>query len=60
MSGAVSQFFSIRVVKQLTIAEGYETRFGVCYVDYEGGQKRYPKRSAQEIRRIFESYMGKA
>ncbi|KAI9753957.1 MAG: hypothetical protein M4579_004917, partial [Chaenotheca gracillima] len=28
-------------------AEGYETRFGVTYVDYNGGQKRYPKKSAK-------------
>lgn len=40
-------------------SEGYETRFGVCYVDYEGGQKRYPKKSAQETRELFEQYIGK-
>ena len=33
--------------------------FGVCYVDYEGGQKRFPKKSAQEIRQIFGQYIGK-
>jgi len=36
-------------------AEGYETRFGVCYVDYNGGQKRTPKKSAKEIGGIFAS-----
>jgi len=36
-------------------AEGYETRFGVTYVDYEGGQKRYLKKSAKVIGPIFES-----
>ena len=41
-------------------AEGYETRFGVTYVDYEGGQKRYPKKSAKELKGIFEQYIGKA
>ena len=40
-------------------AEGYETRFGVTYVDYEGGQKRYPKRSARELKAIFEEFVGK-
>jgi beta-glucosidase len=30
-------------------AEGYETRFGVTFVDYEGGQKRYPKKSARVV-----------
>ncbi|KAK3713368.1 hypothetical protein LTR37_008560 [Vermiconidia calcicola] len=36
-------------------AEGYETRFGVTFVDYEGGQKRYPKKSARVIGEIFSS-----
>lgn len=35
-------------------AEGYETRFGVTYVDYEGGQKRFPKKSAREIGQTFD------
>lgn len=38
-------------------AEGYETRFGVCYVDYKGGQKRFPKKSARAIGEIFDSLM---
>ncbi|MCJ1309633.1 hypothetical protein MMC25_003293 [Agyrium rufum] len=41
-------------------AEGYETRFGVTYVDYEGGQKRYPKKSAKEIGSIFAQHIKKA
>lgn len=40
-------------------AEGYETRFGVTYVDYENGQQRYPKKSALELRNIFDRYIGK-
>ncbi|EKG18229.1 Glycoside hydrolase family 1 [Macrophomina phaseolina MS6] len=40
-------------------AEGYETRFGVCYVDYKGGQKRYPKKSARAIGEIFDALMRK-
>ncbi|KAK4626183.1 Beta-glucosidase 1B [Fulvia fulva] len=36
-------------------AEGYETRFGVTYVDYTGGQKRYPKKSARVIGEVFSS-----
>ncbi|KAK5558312.1 hypothetical protein LTR46_003561 [Exophiala xenobiotica] len=40
-------------------AEGYETRFGVTYVDYENGQKRYPKKSALELKNIFDQYVGK-
>jgi len=40
-------------------ADGYETRFGVTYVDYKGGQKRYPKKSAKEIGKIFDSLIKK-
>jgi len=40
-------------------AEGYETRFGVTFVDYAGGQKRYPKKSAKEIGNIFDRLIEK-
>ena len=40
-------------------AEGYDTRFGVTYVDYDNDQKRYPKKSALEIKKIFDQYIGK-
>lgn len=41
-------------------AEGYETRFGVTYVDYENDQKRIPKKSAKTIGEIFNRYIQKA
>ncbi|PMD24358.1 glycoside hydrolase family 1 protein [Hyaloscypha hepaticicola] len=40
-------------------AEGYETRFGVTYVDYKGGQKRFPKKSAKSIGPMFEALIKK-
>jgi beta-glucosidase len=40
-------------------AEGYETRFGVTFVDYEGGQRRMPKKSARTIGPLFESLIKK-
>ena len=40
-------------------ADGYETRFGVTYVDYQNGQTRHPKKSALEIQKIFAQYVGK-
>lgn len=40
-------------------AEGYETRFGVTYVDYEGGQKRYPKKSAKSLGPFFDALIKK-
>lgn len=42
-----------RFVSNFEWAEGYETRFGVTYVDYEGGQKRYPKKSAKAVAENF-------
>ena len=36
-------------------ADGYETRFGVTFVDYKGEQKRYPKKSAKVIGELFRS-----
>jgi beta-glucosidase len=41
-------------------AEGYETRFGVTFVDYENDQKRIPKKSAKVIHEIFDQYIEKA
>ena len=38
-------------------AEGYETRFGVCFVDYKNGQKRIPKKSAKTIKTFFANHM---
>jgi beta-glucosidase len=40
-------------------AEGYETRFGVTFVDYKGGQKRFPKKSAKSIGPMFEALIKK-
>lgn len=51
--------FSASVCSNFEWAEGYTTRFGVTYVDYKGGQKRYPKKSAREISKIFEKYIKK-
>lgn len=40
-------------------AEGYETRFGVTFVDYANGQKRYPKKSARSLKPLFDSLIKK-
>ncbi|KAK7540898.1 glycoside hydrolase superfamily [Phyllosticta citribraziliensis] len=41
-------------------ADGYETRFGVCYVDYEGGQRRIPKKSAKVVGKTFNTLIGES
>jgi hypothetical protein len=38
-------------------AEGYQTRFGVTYVDFEHGQARHPKKSATVVGDLFCSLM---
>ncbi|KFY17938.1 hypothetical protein V492_00267 [Pseudogymnoascus sp. VKM F-4246] len=40
-------------------AEGYKTRFGVTFVDYEGGQKRFPKKSAKVVGPFFDKLIKK-
>ncbi|KAI1862476.1 hypothetical protein JX265_009190 [Neoarthrinium moseri] len=41
-------------------AEGYETRFGCCHVDYENGQVRTPKESAKKMKPLFDSLIAKS
>ncbi|KAM1753108.1 hypothetical protein ACFX1T_005577 [Malus domestica] len=46
-SGAkVKGYFAWSILDNFEWAEGYRSRFGLNYVDYEGGLTRYPKRSA--------------
>ncbi|RYP71673.1 hypothetical protein DL771_004624 [Monosporascus sp. 5C6A] len=40
-------------------AEGYETRFGSTYVDYNDNQKRYPKKSGLKMKALFDSLIKK-
>jgi beta-glucosidase len=41
-------------------AEGFETRFGVTFVDYKNGQQRFPKKSAKAMKGLFDSLMLKS
>ncbi|RMD44884.1 hypothetical protein DV735_g355, partial [Chaetothyriales sp. CBS 134920] len=41
-------------------AEGYETRFGVTFVDFEHDQERHLKKSALALKGIFEEFIAKA
>jgi beta-glucosidase/6-phospho-beta-glucosidase/beta-galactosidase len=36
-------------------AEGYQTRFGVTYIDFKDGQARHPKQSATVVGDLFRS-----
>lgn len=55
----VGGYFAWSLLDNFEWAEGYETRFGVTYVDYENGQTRYPKKSAKHLKPLFESLVRK-
>jgi beta-glucosidase len=55
----VHGYFAWSLLDNFEWAEGYETRFGVTYVDYEHDQKRYPKKSAQHLAPLFEGLIRK-
>jgi beta-glucosidase len=55
----VRGYFAWSLLDNFEWADGYETRFGVCFVDYENGQKRHPKNSARSLKPLFESLVRK-
>lgn len=55
----VKGYFVWSLMDNFEWAEGYVTRFGVCYVDYENGQKRYPKASAKILKPLFDELIKK-
>lgn len=55
----VRGYFAWSLLDNFEWADGYRTRFGVCYVDYENGQKRIPKKSAKMLALLFDSLMEK-
>lgn len=50
----VKGYFAWSLMDNFEWAEGYRTRFGTCYVDYDDGQKRYPKKSALHLKGLFD------
>ncbi|RDA87994.1 hypothetical protein CP532_3446 [Ophiocordyceps camponoti-leonardi (nom. inval.)] len=55
----VRGYFAWSLMDNFEWADGYRTRFGVCFVDYEDGQKRYPKKSALSLKPLFDELVGK-
>ena len=47
--------FSLPLLPSLhcTGADGFATRFGITYVDYKDGQKRYPKDSFRYLSKLW-------
>ncbi|KAL6298950.1 beta-glucosidase 1B [Sparassis latifolia] len=54
----IRAYFGWSLLDNFEWADGYVTRFGVTYVDYET-QKRYPKASAKFICQWFKEYVEK-
>ncbi|KAI5465626.1 glycoside hydrolase superfamily [Mariannaea sp. PMI_226] len=55
----VRGYFAWSLLDNFEWAEGYETRFGCTFVDYENGQTRYPKKSAHHLAPLFKSLVKK-
>ncbi|XP_009795602.1 beta-glucosidase 12-like [Nicotiana sylvestris] len=49
----VNGFFAWSFLDTFEWTDGYKLRFGMCYVDYTDGLKRYPKYSALWFRKHF-------
>lgn len=47
----IAELSNFRELRKLPRADGYVTRFGVTYVDYET-QERYPKESAKFLVKV--------
>ncbi|KAH7096805.1 beta-glucosidase 1B [Auriculariales sp. MPI-PUGE-AT-0066] len=52
----IKSYFAWSLLDNFEWADGYVTRFGITYVDYET-QKRYPKRSQKFITQWFNSHL---
>lgn len=50
----VRGYFAWSLMDNFEWADGYETRFGSCYVAYHDDQKRYPKKSAEMLKPLFD------
>ena len=52
-------YFAWSLLDNFEWADGYDTRFGVCYVDYKNGLRREPKKSAKSLKPLFDGLMRK-
>ncbi|KAJ3536414.1 hypothetical protein NM208_g6724 [Fusarium decemcellulare] len=53
----IMMFMAWSLLDNFEWCDGYKVRFGVTYVDFETGQRRYPKKSARVLRELFAKYI---
>ncbi|KAL1196609.1 Beta-glucosidase 16 [Cardamine amara subsp. amara] len=53
MGANVKGYFAWSLMDNFEWSEGYTVRFGLVFVDFEDGRKRYPKKSAKWFRRLL-------
>ena len=49
----VKGYFAWALLDNFEWADGYTVRFGLIYVDYEDGLKRYPKNSTKWFKKFL-------
>ncbi|KAH7177008.1 beta-glucosidase [Dactylonectria macrodidyma] len=55
----IMMFMAWSLLDNFEWCDGYGTRFGVTYVDFKNGARRYPKRSAKLLGELFSKYLEK-
>lgn len=54
----VKGYFAWSLMDNFEWSEGYTVRFGLVFVDFEDGRKRYLKKSAKWFRRLLKGAHG--
>lgn len=49
----VKGYFAWSLLDNFEWSEGYTVRFGINFVDYDNGMKRYPKNSARWFKKFL-------
>ncbi|KAJ4248764.1 hypothetical protein NW762_012602 [Fusarium torreyae] len=53
----IMMFMAWSLMDNFEWCDGYKVRFGVTYIDFKNGQKRYPEKSATILKKIFDEHI---